>query len=117
MHNADAQAVVARLLSDDCPPFALLHRRTPGHTPDTVEVLIGPADEVERLTDIPLPLAELLDALPAHDVRVEDGRFDVGDDAYADIVSRVIEDEIGTGEGANFVIRRTFEGGVDRKST
>ncbi|RNF94359.1 chorismate-binding protein, partial [Streptomyces botrytidirepellens] len=160
MHNADAQALVARLLADDCPPFALLHRRTPGHAADTVEVLIGPAGEVERLTDIPLPtgapegggpvsdalalvpfrqirergfdvrddgtplavlrpeetyalpLAELLDALPAHDVRVEGGRFDVGDDAYAEIVSRVIEDEIGTGEGANFVIRRTFEGEI-----
>lgn len=160
MPNQDAQTVVARLLADDCPPFALLHRRTPGHESDTVEVLIGPAGEVERLTDIPLPtgapegggpvsdalalvpfrqirergfdvrddgtplavlrpettyelpLAELLDALPAHDVRVEGGRFDVGDDAYAEIVSRVIEDEIGTGEGANFVIRRTFEGEI-----
>ncbi|MEU1806119.1 anthranilate synthase family protein [Streptomyces sp. NPDC019937] len=160
MHDADAQAVVARLLADDCPPFALLHRRTPGHAPDTVDVLIGPAGEVERLTDIPLPtgvpegggpvsdalalvpfrqirergfdvrddgtplavlrpettyalpLAELLEALPAHDVRVEGGRFDVDDDAYAQIVSRVIEDEIGTGEGANFVIRRTFQGEI-----
>jgi phenazine biosynthesis protein phzE len=160
MPTPDAKTVVARLLADDCPPFALLHRRTPGHESDTVEVLIGPAGEVERLTDIPLPtgapeggeavsdalalvpfrqirergfdvrddgtplavlrpeetyalpLAELLDALPAHAVRVEGGRFDVGDDAYAEIVSRVIEDEIGTGEGANFVIRRTFEGEI-----
>ncbi|MFE2447792.1 hypothetical protein ACFXDF_38130, partial [Streptomyces sp. NPDC059426] len=54
MHHT-AEAVVARLLADDAPPFALLHRRTPGRAPDTVEVLLGPVGEVARLTDIPLP--------------------------------------------------------------
>ncbi|MET7932155.1 anthranilate synthase family protein [Streptomyces sp. NPDC005322] len=156
----DTSAVIARLLSDDAPPFALLHRRTPGHAPDTVEVLVGPVTEEDRLTDIALPtgapesnkavsdalalvpfrqirergfdvrddgtplavlrpeesyelpLAEVLEALPAHDVAVEGGAFDVDDDAYAEIVGRVIEDEIGTGEGANFVIRRTFTGQI-----
>lgn len=51
-------------------------------------------------------------ALPAHAVRVEGGAFDVDDDTYAGIVERVIEDEIGRGEGANFVIRRTFRGEI-----
>jgi phenazine biosynthesis protein phzE len=147
-----------RLLAPGCPPFALLHRRTPGHPEDTVEVLIGPIEEAGRLTGIPLPtgapgtpvvdalalvpyrqihergfdvrddgtpltvlrpeesyefrLAELLPALPGREVRVEDGAFDVDDDTYAGIVERVIEDEIGRGEGANFVIRRTFRGSV-----
>ncbi|MGW1379124.1 anthranilate synthase family protein [Streptomyces sp. NPDC002446] len=59
-----------------------------------------------------LPLDEVLAALPAHDVRVADGAFDVDDDAYAEIVERVVRDEIGTGEGANFVVRRTFEGTI-----
>ncbi|MFI8942325.1 anthranilate synthase family protein [Streptomyces syringium] len=59
-----------------------------------------------------LPLAEVLAALPAHEVRVDGGAFDVSDEEYARIVERVIEDEIGTGEGANFVIRRTFEGEI-----
>ncbi|MEV0281044.1 anthranilate synthase family protein [Streptomyces sp. NPDC050610] len=160
MHR-DTAALVARLLGDDCPPFALLHRRTPGRADDTVELLLGPVVEAERLADIPLPagapdrdgpvhdalalvpfrqirergfdvrddgtplsvllpreshelpLADTLAALPAHEVRVEDGRFDVSDDEYARIVERVVEDEIGTGEGANFVIRRTFDGRVD----
>ncbi|MFJ8080633.1 anthranilate synthase family protein [Streptomyces sp. NPDC096205] len=59
-----------------------------------------------------LPLAQALDGLPAHDVRVEGGAFDVADEEYAEIVGRVLRDEIGSGEGANFVIRRTYEGQI-----
>ncbi|WP_255950991.1 anthranilate synthase family protein [Streptomyces odontomachi] len=147
-----------RLLSPDSGPFALLHRTTPGHALETVEVLLGPVTEVARLADIPLPagapragrpvhdvlamvpfrqirergfdvrddgtplavlapeevhelpLADVLDALPGHDVQVTDGAFDVSDEAYADVVRRVVRDEIGVGEGANFVIRRDFRG-------
>ncbi|MGV9939208.1 anthranilate synthase family protein [Streptomyces sp. NPDC003401] len=59
-----------------------------------------------------IPLAEALEQLPAHEVRVEGGGFDVGDEEYAQIVGRVLREEIGRGEGANFVIRRTYEGAV-----
>ncbi|MEU6095450.1 anthranilate synthase family protein [Streptomyces sp. NPDC047079] len=59
-----------------------------------------------------LPLEEALAQLPRHDVRVEDGGFDVPDEEYAGIVGRVLREEIGRGEGANFVIRRTYEGRV-----
>ncbi|WP_030203654.1 anthranilate synthase family protein [Streptomyces sp. NRRL S-87] len=59
-----------------------------------------------------LPLAEVLAALPDHAVRVEGGAFDVPDAEYAETVRRVIEDEIGRGEGANFVVRRTFTGEI-----
>ncbi|TXS03004.1 phenazine-specific anthranilate synthase component I [Streptomyces sp. col6] len=142
---------IDRLLDDDCPPFALLRRRTPGHDHDTVEVLIGRVHEAERLADIPvgerpslalvpfrqiaergfdvrddgtplsvlvadeshtMTLDEALERLPRHEVRVENGAFDVSDEEYAGTVRRVIEDEIGRGEGANFVIRRTFRGEI-----
>ncbi|GGM87597.1 anthranilate synthase family protein [Streptomyces fuscichromogenes] len=59
-----------------------------------------------------IPLDEALAALPSHDVRVESGAFDVDDDAYARIVGRVLDEEIGRGEGANFVIRRTYQGEI-----
>ncbi|MER8043247.1 anthranilate synthase family protein [Streptomyces sp. NPDC094032] len=59
-----------------------------------------------------LPLAEVLDHLPAHDVRVEGGGFDVSDEEYGRIVRRVIDEEIGGGEGANFVVRRTYTGEI-----
>ncbi|WP_405643092.1 anthranilate synthase family protein [Streptomyces sp. NBC_00019] len=59
-----------------------------------------------------LDLDEVLAQLPAHDVRVERGGFDVGDEEYAGIVGRVLREEIGQGEGANFVIRRTYGGEI-----
>ncbi|MGV9645166.1 chorismate-binding protein, partial [Streptomyces sp. NPDC003514] len=60
-----------------------------------------------------VPLADALAQLPAHEVRVDGGGFDVGDEEYAEIVGRVLDEEIGRGEGANFVIRRTYEGHID----
>ncbi|MFE0253153.1 anthranilate synthase family protein [Streptomyces sp. NPDC059010] len=59
-----------------------------------------------------IPLADALDQLPSHEVRVEGGGFDVADEEYAEIVGRVLREEIGRGEGANFVIRRTYEGQI-----
>ncbi|MDQ1009275.1 anthranilate/para-aminobenzoate synthase component I [Streptomyces sp. V4I23] len=53
-------------------------------------------------------LGELLDRLPDRPIAVSEGRFDVGDDDYAQTVREILADEIGTGEGANFVIRRSF---------
>ena len=52
-------------------------------------------------------------ALPSAPIALEDAGFDISDDDYAAIVRRVIADEIGFGEGANFVIRRDFTASVD----
>ncbi|CAM5401797.1 anthranilate synthase family protein [Streptomyces griseomycini] len=59
-----------------------------------------------------IPLADALSRLPSHAVRVEGGGFDVADEEYGEIVGRVLREEIGRGEGANFVIRRTYEGEI-----
>ncbi|MBQ1026151.1 anthranilate synthase family protein [Micromonospora sp. C95] len=59
-----------------------------------------------------LPLAGVLDALPTAPVRTTGAAFDIGDDEYAAIVARVLADEIGHGEGANFVIHRTLRAQV-----
>ncbi|MDB1089898.1 anthranilate synthase family protein [Streptomyces sp. ACA25] len=144
--------MIARLLDDDCPPFALLRRRTPGRDPGLVELLFGEVQDVPRLTDLPggeptalalvpfrqirergfevtddgtplrvlratdqheVPLDTLLSVLPGHTVQVRAGGFDIGDHAYEQTVRRVVEEEIGAGAGANFVVRRTFEGVID----
>ncbi|HEY8981857.1 MAG TPA: anthranilate synthase family protein [Streptomyces sp.] len=55
-----------------------------------------------------VPLPRVLSLLPNDPVKLERARFDVPDQEYADVVRRVIADEIGTGEGANFVIKRSF---------
>ncbi|MFJ3585144.1 anthranilate synthase family protein [Streptomyces sp. NPDC090127] len=55
-----------------------------------------------------VPLRATLPLLPDEPVKLTDGHFDVDDEAYAEIVRRVVADEIGTGEGANFVMRRSF---------
>ncbi|MEV7600254.1 anthranilate synthase family protein [Kitasatospora sp. NPDC089797] len=152
--------LLARLTAPGAPAFALLHRRTPRHAPDTVEVLLGTVDSYRNLADLPvragipaagpvhdllalvpyrqirergfeahddgtplqalavteqhaLPLAEFTTALPHLPVSLSGGAFDVDDEAYAAIVRRVIRDEIGNGEGANFVIRRDFHATLD----
>ncbi|MEU9826368.1 chorismate-binding protein [Micromonospora chersina] len=60
-----------------------------------------------------LPLDEVLAALPDAPVVTRDAAFDISDAAYADTVGRVLTDEIGRGEGANFVIHRTLRAGVE----
>ncbi|MDT0264942.1 anthranilate synthase family protein [Streptomyces sp. DSM 44915] len=89
-------------------PFRQLTERgfevTDDGTPLTV--LLG-----ERLTELPLERA--LAALPDHRVEVRDGAFDIDDERYARIVQTVLDTEIGAGQGANFVIRRTFTGVID----
>ncbi|MFF0053095.1 anthranilate synthase family protein [Streptomyces microflavus] len=88
-------------------PFRQIAERGFDVRDDGTPLSVLVADETHELE-----LAEVLAALPAHDVTVEDRGFDVPDGAYAEIVRRVIRDEIGQGEGANFVIRRTFRGEI-----
>lgn len=60
-----------------------------------------------------LPTPALLEQLPNTPVPLRDDGFDIADDEYAAIVEKVIADEIGRGEGANFVIRRDFTANID----
>ncbi|MGC1210643.1 MAG: chorismate-binding protein, partial [Micromonospora sp.] len=57
-------------------------------------------------------LADALAALPDGPVVSTGAGFDLADDEYAEIVGRVLAEEIGRGEGANFVIHRTLRATV-----
>ncbi|MFT7840511.1 anthranilate synthase family protein [Saccharothrix sp. BKS2] len=66
------------------------------------------AVEVDSHTS--LSLADLLDELPDEEVSVEDGRFETDGDTYVRQVREVIDEEIGRGQGSNFVVKRSFTG-------
>ena len=53
-----------------------------------------------------------LDAFGDHPFEVTGGAFDISDAEYGTIVGDVLRDEIGRGEGANFVIHRVFTAAV-----
>ncbi|GIH67988.1 anthranilate synthase family protein [Sphaerimonospora thailandensis] len=55
-----------------------------------------------------LPVAEVVRRIPDVPINLSGERFEPGDDAYAETVRQVVANEIGTGEGANFVIKRAF---------
>ena len=60
-------------------------------------------------TQLDVPVERLLAELPDEPAAVAElGGFDVDDRAYAALVRRVIEQEIGNGEGANLVIARSY---------
>ncbi|MFF4172717.1 anthranilate synthase family protein [Streptomyces sp. NPDC001744] len=88
-------------------PFRQIRERGFDVRDDGTPLSVLVADETYEL-----PLADALDQLPAHAVTVEGGGFDVSDEEYAGTVRRVIDEEIGSGEGANFVVRRTYTGEI-----
>ncbi|MEV0898533.1 anthranilate synthase family protein [Actinoplanes sp. NPDC049802] len=55
---------------------------------------------------------EPLSAFPPGPLTLRDGGFDLSDDEYGRVVEEVLRDEIGHGEGANFVIHRTYRATV-----
>ncbi|MFJ3668381.1 anthranilate synthase family protein [Streptomyces sp. NPDC090106] len=89
-------------------PFRQIRERGFDVRDDGTPLLVLTPQETHTLS-----LEEALAQLPAHDVRVGRSGFDVDDDEYAGIVGRVLREEIGGGEGANFVIRRTYEGEIE----
>ncbi|NUR00289.1 MAG: phenazine-specific anthranilate synthase [Streptomyces sp.] len=53
-------------------------------------------------------LADALRRIPQVPTELADAHFDVDDETYQEIVRKVVDDVIGAGEGANFVIKRSF---------
>ncbi|MBA2523131.1 MAG: phenazine-specific anthranilate synthase component I, partial [Solirubrobacterales bacterium] len=86
-----------------CVPYAQIRERGFAvHADD------APLSSIEIDTETAVPLADTVAALPEVVPLTTVGPvgFDLADDAYADLVGRVVRDEIGRGEGANLVIAR-----------
>jgi phenazine biosynthesis protein phzE len=68
-----------------------------------------PLTVVHLESEVEVPLAELVAALPDERVEFADrGGFETSDDEYGAVVDRIIHDEIGNGEGANLVVGRHY---------
>jgi 2-amino-4-deoxychorismate synthase len=84
-------------------PYRQIFERGYAHRDDGEPLLaLTPTDQTV------LPLDDVLARLPDVPLMLARGRFDTDDEAYAQIVRQVLAEEIGRGEGANFVIRRAF---------
>jgi phenazine biosynthesis protein phzE len=84
-------------------PYRIIGERGYDHHDDGEPVLAMPVREQALL-----PVAEVLDTVLGWPVVTGEGRFDLDDEAYGELVRRVLAEEIGHGSGANFVLKRTF---------
>ena len=68
-----------------------------------------PLTVVDIVSEVEVPVADLLGVLPDEEVEFTDrGGFETDDEDYAKVVEAIIRDEIGNGEGANLVVGRNF---------
>jgi phenazine biosynthesis protein phzE len=58
-------------------------------------------------------LDDFLQVCPAPGLTLADVEYDLDDEQYGEVVRRIVSDEIGRGEGANFVVRRTLRAQVE----
>jgi 2-amino-4-deoxychorismate synthase len=112
------------LVGDVSTPPTLAELPLPGGPADQVLVLVpyqqvrergfvavadgSPLVAMRVTAHVTADLAEVLAMLPTGPVAVTGGQFDVDDDRYAATVRAVVDDEIGGGEGSNFVLKRTY---------
>ncbi|KVE37408.1 anthranilate synthase family protein [Burkholderia sp. BDU5] len=86
-------------------PYRQLHERGFESRDDGAPLVAIACTEHETVA-----VSEALARIPDAETGLSGRHFDIDDDEYARIVERVITDEIGAGEGSNFVIKRTLKG-------
>ncbi|MFC7303457.1 anthranilate synthase family protein [Streptomyces monticola] len=84
-------------------PYRQLAERGFTAPDDGAPLIAVTADERQTV-----PLTAVLTGIPDVHAPLGEGEFDVDDATYAETVRRVVADEIGTGAGANFVVKRTY---------
>ncbi|MFF3850865.1 anthranilate synthase family protein [Streptomyces sp. NPDC002328] len=84
-------------------PYRVIGERGYDHHDDGEPVLAMSVREQSLL-----PVDEVLDLVLRWPVETGEGGFDLDDEAYGDLVRRVLAEEIGHGSGANFVLKRTY---------
>ncbi|MEU4533362.1 anthranilate synthase family protein [Streptosporangium sp. NPDC023825] len=89
-------------------PFRQIRERGYACSDDGVPLLAMKVTDQEVIS-----AGQALTRLPDRPISTTGGEFDVSDDQYAEIVRRVLKEAIGEGEGANFVIKRSFVTTID----
>jgi len=84
-------------------PYRQLSERGFTHIDDRAQLMALMIEQQETIS-----IKEILKILPNFPIKLSEGYFDVDDSTYENIVKKVISDEIGYGEGSNFVIKRQF---------
>ncbi|MCB0339780.1 MAG: chorismate-binding protein, partial [Bdellovibrionales bacterium] len=93
-------------------PFSQIRERGYQARCDGEKILCLKVSEQERLE-----FEELLRQLPDTKISLSDGpSFNLSRKEYGDLVSRIIAEAIGRGEGANFVLPRACRGKIDQFS-
>jgi len=61
-----------------------------------------------------ISIDEILSILPNEDMKLDgDGSFSPNDDDFTSLTQKIIDEDIGQGEGCNFVVPRTYSGKID----
>lgn len=84
-------------------PYRQVAERGFDHNDDGTPLVVLTVDEQESV-----PVERLTRMVPDRPVQLRDEGFDLDDAGYAELVRRVVADEIGQGAGANFVLKRSF---------
>ncbi|MEU9099564.1 anthranilate synthase family protein [Streptomyces sp. NPDC048361] len=93
-------------------PYRQIAERGYAHQDDGTPLLAMTVDEQVRLS-----VEETLATIPDRPFELADAGFDTDDAEYETIVRKIMSEEIGRGEGANFVIKRSFVATVEGPGT
>ncbi len=84
-------------------PYCQLRERGFAHVDDDEKLLYMNVKNFQRIN-----VSEFIKIVPMQLIKSSNDHFDIDDQAYSEIVNKIKADEIGSGEGSNFVIKRTF---------
>ncbi|MET9556548.1 anthranilate synthase family protein [Streptomyces sp. NPDC006645] len=93
-------------------PYRQIAERGFDHVDDGAPLLAMPVTEQSWIS-----LAEAFARIPDTPIALTDAGFDIGDEEYAQVVDRIRKNEINRGEGANFVIKRSYVADIPGYST
>ncbi|CAL9596510.1 Isochorismate synthase MenF [Nocardiopsis dassonvillei] len=89
-------------------PYRQISERGFEHVDDGAPIISLKISECREV-----PVERVLERVPDTGLVVDGGGFDIDDGTYSDTVRRVIAEEIGRGEGSNFVLRRSFTARIE----